>query len=93
MCEYYDIRVAMSCRETAADEVTDKERANFCGFFEAKSGADRGHGATDSLETRAQLNALFGDDTDGAGDHNTNAGPRSQADIAREQLEQLFGGK
>ena len=29
MCEFYDTTVAKSCRETIAEEVKDKQRANF----------------------------------------------------------------
>lgn len=35
MCRFYDTRKAKSCAEPVADEVSDKERANFCGYFEA----------------------------------------------------------
>jgi len=91
MCEYYDTRVAMSCRETAADEVQDKDRANFCGYYVVKPGAYQGHGGDVSQEAWAQLDALFGGNMGEATDHNTNASSRSEADIAREQLEQLFG--
>lgn len=91
MCEHYDTRVAMSCRETIADEVMDKQRANFCGYFTARAGAYRGNGGGVSPAAREQLDALFGGDAGEARDHNTKAGSRSEADIAREQLERLFG--
>ncbi len=38
MCRFYDTRKAKSCAEPVADEVGDKERANFCGYFEATPG-------------------------------------------------------
>ena len=38
MCRFYDTRKAKSCAEPVADEVDDKERANFCGYFEAAAG-------------------------------------------------------
>lgn len=38
MCRFYDTRKAKSCAEPVADEVGDKERANFCGYFEAAAG-------------------------------------------------------
>ena len=91
MCEHFDSRVAMSCRETIADEVRDKERANFCGYFAVSVNAYRGNGGGASPEAREQLEALFGGDSSEAGDHNIKAGSRSEADIAREQLERLFG--
>ncbi len=38
MCRFYDTRKAKSCAEPVADDVGDKERANFCGYFEAAPG-------------------------------------------------------
>ena len=35
MCRFYDTRKAKSCAEPVADEVQDKQRANFCGYFVA----------------------------------------------------------
>jgi len=57
MCRFYDTRKAKSCAEPVADEVGDKERANFCGYFEAAAGryvpgaagADTGKGALEAL--------------------------------------------
>ena len=91
MCEFYDTRVAMSCREPVADQVRDKERANFCAYFAVKPDAYRGRDETISPAARAQLDALFGADNDGTIVNNAKAVSRSEADIAREQLEQLFG--
>jgi len=91
MCGFYDTRVATGCRETIADPVQDKERANFCAYFAAKPDAHRGQDAPASPAARARLEALFGGDTDEAKDDNDKSGSRSEADIAREQLEQLFG--
>jgi hypothetical protein len=32
-CEFYDPKVYNECRETSADVVKEKERANFCDYF------------------------------------------------------------
>jgi hypothetical protein len=93
MCGFYDTRVATGCRETVADPVQDKERANFCAYFAVKPDAYRGRDAEASPAARAQLDALFGGDAGGTIDDNDKAGSRSEADIAREQLEQLFGSR
>lgn len=59
MCRFYDIRKAKSCAEPVADEVRDKERANFCGYFEPAPGRFRpGDGATE--QGRSALESLFG---------------------------------
>ncbi len=89
MCEFYDTSVAKSCREPVADEVRDKERANFCGYFKPIPDAYRPGDSSESDEARAKLAALFGDEVeakDGAA-----SGAKSEADAAREKLEQLFG--
>lgn len=59
MCRFYDSRVAKACRETVAEEVRDKERANFCGYFQPRKDAHvPGTGA--ARDPRAALDALFG---------------------------------
>ncbi len=37
-CEFYDAKAYNECRETSADVVREKERANFCDFFNARKG-------------------------------------------------------
>ena len=41
-CEFYESGAHNDCRESSAERVTDKERANFCDYFRisAKSGHD-----------------------------------------------------
>jgi hypothetical protein len=59
MCRFYDTRKAKSCAEPIADEVREKDRANFCGYFEAA----RGRFAPKSVaedRSRNALVALFG---------------------------------
>ena len=65
LCKFYDIRVAKACRETVADEVRDKERANFCGYFQPRPNAFTGT-TTSAANTRDALDALFGGQPDGA---------------------------
>ncbi len=89
MCEFYDTSVAKSCREPVADEVRDKERANFCGYFKAIPDAYRPGDSGEADEAKAKLAALFGDDE--AAKDATASGSKSEADAAREKLEQLFG--
>jgi hypothetical protein len=59
MCRFYDLGKARHCAEPVAEPVTNKERANFCGYFEAVAGRFRpGSPATDA--SRAALDSLFG---------------------------------
>jgi hypothetical protein len=60
MCRYYDTSVAKSCREPVADEVSDKERANFCGWFMPRSAAYSPGNERKVADAEAALDALFG---------------------------------
>ncbi len=63
-CRHYDPGYNNACRETEAEPVADKERRNFCEFFEGNpapfaggSGAPATRSRAD--EARARLDALF----------------------------------
>jgi hypothetical protein len=86
LCEWYSIAVAKHCREPIAEEVKDKERANFCDYFKPKPGAYSIAGTADAAQSKAALDALFG------GSKQTSAGS-SAADKARADLESLFKKK
>ena len=60
MCEFYDTTVAKHCRETIAEEVKDKTRANFCDYFQPTPAAYRPGAQSAGDQARAQLEALFG---------------------------------
>jgi hypothetical protein len=52
-CRFYDVGAADACRESQAERVADKTRANFCDYFAvaARTGADAGpNSARDALE-------------------------------------------
>ena len=81
-CEFYDTGVAKHCRETIADEVQDKTRANFCAYLKLRINAFEG--ASDKTSAaRQQLDALFG--------ATSSAGAPNSADAAKSALEALFG--
>ena len=60
LCLSYDPRLTRRCREQDAEEVTDKERANFCAYFSPRPGAYRPGGEARSEAARAKLGNLFG---------------------------------
>jgi hypothetical protein len=92
MCEFYDPQVTTSCNEPRAEEVKDKERANFCEYFKPRPDAYCLHDDTEARAARAQLDALFGSDPREAWKSPSHKlGPHSEAERAREELEQLFG--
>ena len=63
MGEYFAARLARDCREPVADDVSDKERADFCGYFQARPGAYRPRDDA-AIEAQRQLDAVFGANTD-----------------------------
>ena len=81
LCKFYDLSVAKQCREPVADEVKDKERANFCGYFKPNPHAYKPADPTGANKARAELNALFG----GA----SSLSPPSST--AQDALNKLFG--
>ena len=79
-CRHYDTSRHNSCRETQADMVEDKERRNFCEFFDFnpapfRAGAVQGKQA----EARTKLEGLFG-----------GTAPKSGTQDARARLDALF---
>ena len=67
MCVAYDPAVTRQCREDDADDVLEKDRLNFCEWFEPAEGAfDAGRNARHQ-EAKAELDGLFGDGASGSG--------------------------
>jgi hypothetical protein len=60
MCVFYDTAVAKHCRETVAEEVKDKVRANFCDYFSPSPAAYRPDESSAAERARTQLESLFG---------------------------------
>ena len=60
MCTFYDVAKAKHCREPIADEVKDKQRANFCDYFQPTPAAWRPAELSAADKARAELEALFG---------------------------------
>jgi hypothetical protein len=60
LCVEYDTRVAKHCREPTAEEVRDKEHANFCDFFKPRAGAYQAPNTVEVERARAELEKMFG---------------------------------
>jgi hypothetical protein len=86
LCEFYCTTVAKHCRETIAEEVKDKERANFCDYFKPRPDAYSTIEKDAASKAKTDLDALFG------GGKTAPAEP-SAADKAKAELEALFGKK
>ena len=59
LCVEYDVAVAKHCREPTAEEVSDKQAANFCDFFRPRPAAWTPPGSA-ADQARAELERLFG---------------------------------
>lgn len=82
MCEFFDPAVPRQCREDDAEEVSDKEHANFCEWFRPSARAFHPGRAGEAARSREALAALFGDAAgDAAGE---------PADDARRAADELF---
>lgn len=64
MCAYFDPAVPGQCREEDAEEVHEKERVNFCEWFEPSPNAFDPDRAGKQARAESQLSALFGDGDD-----------------------------
>lgn len=56
MCKFYDQSAYNECREPSADRILEKEKSNFCDYFQIGSGSDENDAQKDAL---AAANALF----------------------------------
>jgi hypothetical protein len=56
MCQFYDPKAYNECRESSADRVQDKEKANFCDYFKIGShGSNPDQARQDALAKAAAL--------------------------------------
>jgi hypothetical protein len=62
MCRFFDPRLRRGCREERAEDVLERERANFCGYFTPRAGAHRPGADAAAQNAQAQLDGLFGGD-------------------------------
>jgi hypothetical protein len=60
MCVDYDTRVAKHCREPTAEEVRDKQAANFCDHYKPRRAAYTPPDSAALEHSRSELERLFG---------------------------------
>ncbi|MGI9296047.1 MAG: hypothetical protein ACR2PS_18845 [Pseudomonadales bacterium] len=84
MCKSYAPNLSDGCSEERAEEVNDKERANFCDYFSPMTNV---YTAKDSSNNaaQAQLDDLFGD-----GEAPSAGEDQAAAAKARAELDKLF---
>lgn len=62
MCSFYDPKeTSKQCREDDAEQVNDKQAANFCDYFRLRAGAFDAAAKRANDAARSQLDALFTD--------------------------------
>ena len=84
MCIFFDTASAQQCREPIADLVSDKQRANFCGYFQINPHAFTA--STDqAVASIRELDALFSSESCEAASET-----RSDEASGDETLEELF---
>ena len=92
-CKNYAADVADACTEERAEFVADKDRANFCDYFDHHATAYRKQDDADAQRARNKLAELFGEEPPAdESDENSNS-PLSEADTALAKLNRLFGDK
>jgi len=90
-CRFYDTSRNNSCSEPMAERVVNKEKANFCGYFEPSPSAFGAAENSESRESREKLDALFGIESRSS-DLNAMGGEiLSEEEASREKLNELFG--
>ena len=62
MCVHFDRNVPRQCREDGAEDVTEKERTNFCDWFKPSDTAFDPSRKAEADAAQDALAALFGDD-------------------------------
>ncbi len=69
MCEHYDVNVPRQCREDGAEDVTEKDRVNFCDWFVPSNMAFDSARKSQADAAQQSLDALFdgGDAPEGSG--------------------------
>ena len=82
-CAFYDTSKASDCGEPIAEHVTDKVRANFCGYLVINKKIDIDTNV--DSRTSDDLNALFGLE------NSATAISPNQSDQAQAALDELFG--
>ncbi len=83
LCLHYDAHTQRKCREIRAEEVINKEQANFCDWFKPRANAFDARAQAKAAAAKAQLDALLRGE----------APADAPADPARATLDELFGSK
>ena len=62
MCQFFDAQVPKQCREDDAEEVFEKEKANFCEWFKPSAKAFDPVRGQEAADAESRLATLFSDE-------------------------------
>lgn len=97
LCRHYHPTITHRCDEDRADPPVVKENANFCDWFRPQAGAFEAKTEVRGSQAQGALDALFAADKQADeseqenADHDKTDAVKSAEDIARDELEKLFG--
>ena len=83
LCKYFDKSRSNQCQEPIADAVNDKQRANFCGYFEINENAFQKQDDLVATSAQQKLSELFGESVDIPSQNDSNS--------SQSELDKLFG--
>lgn len=90
MCVYFDENNRLGCNEERAEQVVDRERANFCDYFEPSTKASNDGQEDKSRKAKAQLAALFGDEVDDSNSSDADEPELTPAELAEKKLRDML---
>ncbi len=60
-CDFFEKGMHNDCRESSAEYIADKEKANFCDYFRVSKKSAGNASSSASAAAKNAFNALFGD--------------------------------
>ena len=84
LCKFYDKTRSNQCQEPIAEQVNEKEKANFCELFQIKASAYQAKDSSAVEAANSELDALFGGNA-------ATTQSSNDPDKAKSELEKLFG--
>jgi len=92
MCRHYAPRYTNACSHDHADNIPEKERANFCSYFRPRKG-EQAQDDAEVARSKNALQSLFGEDTRESEDDSRAERAQKRTEASRRSLDELFGGE
>ena len=92
LCTSYQLGISKCCDEERAEDVSDKESANFCDYFVPNPKAYKPAKQSNKTQAEAELANLFGQKSaPTSAPQDGDSKPQTRVHDALSELEQLFG--